>query len=101
MKVALYMKFIIICFVSVFSSQALAVTSEREELANYLRELNKIDRIFLAAKSNSQKNSVNRFKYEVFEKDLNELKRELQIYLDLPNRNPRFLNGTSLDKSFE
>lgn len=83
------MKCIIFCLFSVLSSQALAVTSEREELSNYLRELNKIDRIFIAAKSNSLKSSKNRFKYEVFEKDLARLKRELQVYLDLPNRNPR------------
>ena len=83
------MKCIIFCLISVLSSQALAVTSEREELSNYLRELKKIDRIFLAAKSNAVKTSGSRFKYEVFEQDLSKLKRELQVYLDLPNRNPR------------
>ncbi len=85
------MKCIIFCLIAVFSLQAIAGNTEREELSNYLRELNKIDRIFLAAKNNSLQGSSSRFKYKVFEKDLARLKQELQTYLDLPKRSPRAL----------
>jgi len=88
-EVALYMKIIVLCLITIFSSQAIAVNSEREDLANYLRELNKIDRIFFTAKNNALQGSNNRFKYKVFEEDLARLKQELQAYLDLPNRSPR------------
>mgnify|MGYP000193024934 CR=1 FL=1 len=89
MEVALYMKCIIFCLVSVLCSQAFAGNSEREELSNYLRELNKIDRILLIAKKNSLQGSSSRFKYNVFESDLAKLKQELELYLKRPNRNPR------------
>lgn len=86
------MKIIIFCFISILSSQAVAMDSEREELSNYLRELNKIDRIFIAAKNNVIQGSGSRFKYKSFEEDLAKLKQELQVYLELPNRSPKILN---------
>ena len=89
------MRRIIFCLIAAFSLQAFAGNTEREELSNYLRELNKIDRIFLAAKDNSLQGSSSRFKYKVFEKDLARLKQELQNYLDIPNRSPRALKGTT------
>lgn len=83
------MKIIVFGLITIFSSSAFAVNSEREGLTNYLRELNKIDRIYLSAKTNVLPDSRSRFKYEVFEKDLARLKKKLQLYLELPNRSPR------------
>ena len=88
-EVALSMKIIVLCLMTVFSSQAIAINAERENLTNYLRELNKIDRLFFTAKNNAHQGLANRFKYKVFEEDLARLKQELQVYLDLPNRRPR------------
>ena len=84
------MRFIATFIFLMFANLAFAETSERAELANYLRELNKIDRLYKNAKANSAKDQY-RFKYQHFEKDLAKLKDGIKDYLEAPKRAPKVL----------
>lgn len=83
---------LIVILIFVFSTNiVLANNSERIELSNYLRELNKIDRLYKKAKASRVEPALYRFKYEHFEKDLERLKSGLEAYLNAPKRAPDVL----------
>lgn len=80
----------------ILSSFTLSVFSndlERTNLSDYLKELDKIDRLYQKAKGSvdDSDNSLHRFKYEVFERDLDKVKKGIQTYLDAPKRIPKSL----------
>ncbi|MET1256944.1 RAQPRD family integrative conjugative element protein [Aliikangiella maris] len=76
-----------------FSNATYAQDFERVELANYLRELNKIDRIYQNAKIHSDTKKLYRFKYKNFEKDLAKIKEGIKDYLEAPKREPKILTN--------
>jgi len=85
------MRFIFILTLVILSMIVNASDNERVELSNYLRELNKIDRLISRAKYSTNKNEETVFNYILLEKDLNNLKQGIQEYLNSPNRNPRVI----------
>ncbi|RBW47277.1 hypothetical protein DS885_03785 [Psychromonas sp. B3M02] len=85
------MKLFIVLPLIFFSSFSFSLNEERIELSNYLRELNKIDRIILNAKLSKGTDEKTSFKYSQLSDDLNKIKGGIQEYLDMPNRSPRSL----------
>lgn len=65
--------------------------SERVELKNYLRELNKIERLIDKAKADSSQEGLYRFRYDRLERDLSKLKKGISDYLEAPKREPNIL----------
>lgn len=65
---------------------------ERAELKKYLRELNKIDRLFQRAKESVQLGQKQRFDYSVFENDLTVIKRGLSEFIHFSSRAPKNLS---------
>lgn len=88
------MRFIFILPLVISSSIVSASDNERIELTNYLRELNKIERLILRAKSSTDKKETTNFNYILLEKDLKNIKQGIQEYLDSPNRTPRISTET-------
>ena len=85
------MRFIFILTLVFISTIVSASDNERVELSNYLRELNKIDRLISRAKYSTNKNEETAFNYILLENDLNNLKQGIKEYLNSPNRNPRVI----------
>lgn len=85
------MRLLSIIFLLSLTFSAKAGDSERVELNNFLRELNKIERLIHKAKSDSSDAGRYRFRYDKLEQDLKKIKEGINDYLDAPKRAPKIL----------
>lgn len=85
------MRLLSIIFFLLLTFSAKSEGSERVELNNFLRELNKIERLISKAKSDSTHAGRYRFRYDRLEEDLEKIKKGISDYLEAPKRAPNVM----------